>query len=173
MTNPETPETIDPNANWRRVLVYGVLPGVALVLAMSAGTMKWQDSSVRESNRAATESLQAAKDSTVALLSYHPATVERDLDAARARTTGAFRDSYTKLVHDVVIPGAKEKEIATAATVPAASSVSASENHAVALVFVNQTITMGKNRPTSSASSVRVTMDKVDDQWLVSGFNPV
>jgi Mce-associated membrane protein len=169
----EVAETVARGFNWPRVLVYGVLPGVALTLGMTAGFMKWQDSSVRDSDVAAVESLQTAKDSTVALLSYKPDTVERDLAAARDRTTGEFRDSYTQLTDDVVIPGSKEKQIAAVATIPAASSVSANPNHAVALVFVNQTVTMGKDKPTESASSVRVTLDKVGDRWLVSGFDPV
>lgn len=159
--------------NWRRVLVYGVLPGLALILGLTAGFMKWQDSSVRDSDRAAIESLQVAKDSTIALLSYTPETVERDLAAARDRTTGSFRDSYTQLTNDVVIPGSRQQQIATAASITAASSVSANANHAVALVFINQSVTTGKDKATDSVSSVRVTLDKVGDRWLVSGFDPV
>jgi Mce-associated membrane protein len=99
--------------------------------------------------------------------------VERDLASARDRTTGEFRGSYTQLTDDVVIPGSKEKQIAAAVSIPATSSVSANPNHAVVLVFVDQTVTMGKDKPTESASSVRVTLDKVGDRWLVSGFDPV
>jgi Mce-associated membrane protein len=166
-------EAVERRMNWRRVLVYGVLPGLALILGMTAGFMKWQYSSVQDSDLAAIESLQAAKDSTVALLSYKPDTVAGDLGQARDRTTGSFRDTYTQLTDDVVIPGSKEKQIAAAVTIPSASSVSANQNHAVVLVFVNQTITMGKEKPSESASSVRVTLDKVGDRWLVSGFDPV
>jgi Mce-associated membrane protein len=168
-----TAETVERAINWRRVLVYGVLPGLALILAMTAGFTKWQDSSARDSDFAAVESVQAAKDSTVALLSYKPDTVERDLTAARDRTIGAFRDSYTDLTEKVVIPGSKQKQIATTVTIPAATSVSADPNHAVVLVFVNQAVTMGKDNPTNSESSIRVTMDKVGDRWLVSGFDAV
>lgn len=169
----DTSESVGRAVNWPRVVVYGALPGLALTLAMAAGFLKWQDSSVRNSDRAAAESLQAAKDSAVALLSYKPDTVEHDLTAARDMLTGTFRDSYTGLTNDVVIPGAKQKQISVAVKVPAATSVSADSNHAVALVFVNQTVTMGKDQPTDSLSSVRVTMDKVGDRWLVSGFDPV
>jgi Mce-associated membrane protein len=158
---------------WRRVLVYGVLPAGALLLAMAAGYFKWQYSSVEESRTAAAESLQAAKDSTVVLLSYQPASVESELTAARDRTTGTFRDAYTHLTNDVVIPGAKQKLIATTATIPAAVSVSADANHAVALVFVSQTMTIGAGKPSESMSSVRVSLDKVGDRWLISGFDPV
>ncbi|WP_243858338.1 hypothetical protein [Mycobacterium sp. DL440] len=158
--------------NWTRVLVYGVLPGV-LLLGLTAGMLKWRDSTVRAATAASVESVQAAKDSTVALLSYKPDSVEHDLASARDLLTGDFRDSYTQLTEDVVIPGSKQKQITAVATIPAAASVSASPNHAVVLVFVNQTTTVGQDRPTDSASSVRVTLDKVGDRWLVSGFDPV
>ena len=46
----------------------------------------------------------------------------------------------------MVIPGAKEKQISAVATVPAAASVSAEPNHAVVLVFVNQTVVVGTGR---------------------------
>jgi Mce-associated membrane protein len=39
--------------------------------------------------------------------------------------------------------------------------------------MVNQAVTMGKDNPSNSESSIRVTMDKVGGRWLVSGFDPV
>ena len=124
-------------------------------------------------DRRAIESMQAAKDSTIALLSYKPDTVEQQLGAARDLLTGEFRDSYTSLTNDVVIPGAKQKQISAVATVPAVASVSANPSHAVVLVFVNQTVIVGQDAPTDTASSVRVTLDKVGDRWLISKFDPV
>jgi Mce-associated membrane protein len=59
------------------------------------------------------------------------------------------------------------------ATVPAAASVSATTNHAVVLVFVDQSLIVGADAPTSSVSSVKVTLDKVGQQWLISDFTPV
>jgi Mce-associated membrane protein len=117
--------------------------------------------------------MQAAKDSTVAMLSYKPDTVDQQLNAARDRLTGEFRDSYTSLINDVVIPGAKQKAITAVATVPAAATVSADPNKAVVLVFVNQTVVVGQDTPSDTASSVRVTLEKVGDRWLISEFEPV
>jgi len=109
----------------------------------------------------------------VALLSYRPDSVEKDLTAARDRLTGGFRDSYTSLTNDVVIPGARQKQISAVATVPAAASVSVNENHAVVLVFVNQSAIVGKDAPTDTASTVKVTVDKIGGRWLISGFDPI
>lgn len=159
--------------NWSRVLAFGVLPGLALVLAMAAGLFKWQDSSVRDAEVARIESVQAAKDSTIAMLSYKPDTVEQQLGAAHDLLTGDFRDSYTSLTQDVVIPGAKQKQISSVATVPAAASVSADPQHAVVLLFVNQTVVIGNGAPTNTASSVRVALDKAGGRWLISSFDPV
>jgi Mce-associated membrane protein len=51
--------------------------------------------------------------------------------------------------------------------------VSATGKHAVVLVFVDQTTTIGNDAPTQSTSSVRVSLDKVGGRWLVSQFDPV
>jgi Mce-associated membrane protein len=158
---------------WGRALAYGVLPGLALLAAMGAGYLKWQDISTREARLAGIESVRAATDSTVAMLSYRPDTAEKDLDAARDRLTGAMKDSYTSLTHDVVIPGAREKQISAMATVPAAAVVTASASHAVVLVFVNQRVTVGHDPSVDTASRVRVTLDKVGGRWLVAGFDPI
>jgi Mce-associated membrane protein len=156
-----------------RVLVFGFLPLMCLVLAATAGYVRWQNYSSHSTPQAAIESMRAARDATVAMLSYRPDTADKDLGAAQQRLTGNFKDVYGSLVHDVVIPGAKQKAITAVANVAAAAPVSVSERHAVVLVFVNQTITMGSDPPTDTASSVRVTLDNIDGRWLISAFDPV
>jgi Mce-associated membrane protein len=174
-TDSEAPVEAAPQKRFSlaRAVAFGVLPIVALLLAAAAGYLKWEDSSRRDAGRARTESVQAAKDSTVALLSYKPDTAEKDLGAARDRLTGSFLDAYTQLINNVVIPGAKEKKISAQAAVPAAASVSAKPDHAVVLLFVDQTVVVGTDAPTQTASSVRVTLEKVHDHWLISGFDPI
>jgi Mce-associated membrane protein len=158
---------------WMRVLTYGLVPGLALLVALAAAFLKWQDSSIRDSDVARVEAVQAAKDSTIALLSYRPDTVDKELAAASGRLTGDFKGAYTKLVNDVVIPGAKQKQISAVATVPAVASVSATPTHATVLVFVNQTVIIGSDAPTDTASSVKVALDKLNGHWLISQFDPI
>ena len=159
--------------DWSRVVAFALLPALAFMLAIGAGVLRFMDSGVRDSDAARDTSMQAAKDSTVALLSYKPDTVEQQLTAARDRLIGQFRDQYTDLTNNVVIPGAKEKQISAVASVPAAASVSADPGEAVVLLFVNQTVTVGNGAPTDTASSVRITLDKVGERWLISKFEPV
>jgi Mce-associated membrane protein len=169
----EPPTSSTRKDRWSRAIVYSLLPALALLLATGAGFLRWQDGLARDGGGARAESVRAATDSTIALLSYKPDTVEKDLDAARSRLTGSFLNAYTSLTHDMVIPGAKQKQISALATVPAAASVSATENHAVVLVFVNQSVIIGQDSPSSTASSVRVTLDKIGGRWLISQFDPV
>lgn len=158
--------------DWSRVVAFGVLPGLALLLAMAAGYLKWQDNSVRNADVARMESMQVAKDSTIAMFSYKPDTVEQQLTDARDLLSGEFRDRYISMTN-VVIPGAKEKQVSAVVSVPAVASVSAEPNHAVVLLFVNQTVVVGQGTPTDTPSRVRVTLDKVGDRWLISKFDPV
>jgi len=158
---------------WKRVLAYGVLPGLALVVALAAGYLKWLGGSAQDSAVLRAETVRIGSEDAVALLSYKPESVDKDLGAARERLTGDFKDAYTALTRQVVIPGAKEKHISAVAKASAAASVSATASHAVVLVFVNQTVTVGEGVPTDTAPVVRVVLDKVNDRWLVSHFDPV
>lgn len=158
--------------SWTRLLAVG-LAALALIIALGVGYLKWLDGTARESQAAAEASVRAASESTVAILSYKPETVDRDLKSATERLTAAFRQQYTQLVNDVVAPGAKQQHITAVATVPAAASVSATGKHAVVLVFVDQTTTIGNDAPTQTTSSVRVSLEKIDGRWLISQFDPV
>jgi Mce-associated membrane protein len=166
---PPSPRRI----GWSRMVAYALLPALALLMASAAGYLKWQDATLREDQAAHPQSVQAAVDGTVALLSYRPETVDKDLEAAKSRLTGKFLDAYTSLTRDVVIPGAKQKQISATATVPAAALTAETATHAAVLLFVDQTVIVGKAAPTNAASSVRVTVDKIDGRWLISQFDPV
>jgi Mce-associated membrane protein len=158
---------------WTRAIAYGLLPALALLLAPAAGYLKWQDASAHDSQVAGADAVRAATDGTIALLSYKPETVEKDLEAARTRMTGTFLNAYTSLTHDVVIPGAKQKQVSAVATVPAAASVRVTADHALVLLCVNQAVVVGQDASTTTASSVRVSLDKIGGRWLISQFDPV
>ncbi len=167
------PSPVRPGRGWRPVVAFVVLPTTAVLLGAGAGFLRWQNVSERAVDQARTESVAAARDTAVAMLSYRSDTVEQDLMAASDRLTGPFVDSYTNLVKTVVVPGSKEKKISAVATVKAAASVSATAQHAVALLFLDNAVTTGDGAPATTVSGVRVTLDKVGQRWLVSGFDPV
>lgn len=156
-----------------KVFAFVVLPFVALLLVAGVAVLKFTDVRADGVDTAREQAVQTAKDSTVALLSYNPDTVEQQLSDARGLLTGEFKDSYTQLTTDVVIPGAKQQRISAVATVPRAASVSTETGKAVVLVFVNQTVVVGDSQPSATLSSVRVTLENVDGKWLISKFDPV
>jgi Mce-associated membrane protein len=159
------------SVNWSRVLVYGLLPGLALLLAISAGLLKWKDSSLRELDDARSQAVAAAKDSAIAVLSFRFDTVDHDVAATREKLTGGFLDEYTQQTQRERIPHAKQRNISSSAVVPAAAAESVTANKAVVLLFVDETVKIGDAAPVTTESNVRVTLDKIGDRWLISEFD--
>jgi Mce-associated membrane protein len=156
-----------------RIIAFGVLPALLVVLGASGGYLTWKTISARFLQQARVESVRAAADGAAALLTYHADSVDSELRAARERLTGKFKVSYTAYTHEVVIPDSHRKHTSSVATVGSAASVWATTNQAVVMLFVDQTFNSEENPPTTSASSVRVTLDKVSGRWLISDFTPV
>jgi Mce-associated membrane protein len=147
---------------------------LAAVLVAASGWLFWDISERRAAERAGNEAVQAARDAIVAILSYQPATAERDLGAAaRDRLTGKFLEDYTQVITTVVVPNATQQDITAAAQVPAVAVVSAHSDRVVVLAYVDQTTTVGKQAPLQAKSSVRVSMERVDGRWLIAGFEPI
>src|SRR5258705_13042868 len=57
-----------------RIVVYGILPGLALLFAAAAGYLKWVDATARDAEVARTQSVQAAVDTTAATSTSRPPT---------------------------------------------------------------------------------------------------
>jgi Mce-associated membrane protein len=117
---------------------------------------------------------QAASNGTVAILSYSPDSLDRDFSAAEAMLTGDFLTYYKQFTSQIVGPAARQKRVATTATVVRAGVESLTSDKAAILVFVNQTTTsQDKLQPTTTPSSVRVGLAKVNGAWLINKFDPV
>jgi Mce-associated membrane protein len=116
----------------------------------------------------------AARDGTVALLSYAPETLDKDLANAKSHLTGEFLKYYSQFTDQIVAPAARQKGVKTEATVARAAVSELHADSAVVLVFVNQ-VTTSKDRPDPAlaTSSVVVKLTNADGRWLISEFNPV
>lgn len=123
---------------------------------------------------AAHGAIQAASDGAVAVLSYSPADFDRDFANAKAHLTGDFLDYYAKFGEQFVKPIAQQKQITATAKVIRAAVSELHRDSAVVLLFVNQeTAAKDKPQPLKTASSVLVTLKKVDGSWLIAKFEPV
>lgn len=172
-------------ARGRRVSV-GALPAIpviplVLVLALLAagGLAAWlyftQYRPDEQSDAAVAKSaVDAARDGTVAMLSYKPDTLDQDFATAKSHLTGDFLTYYDKFTRQIVTPAAKEKAVTTTAQVVGAAASELHPNSAVVLVFVNQ-VTTSKERPdpAMASSSVLVSLTKVHGTWLITKFDPV
>ncbi|OBB17651.1 hypothetical protein A5761_09850 [Mycolicibacterium setense] len=120
------------------------------------------------------EALNAAKDGAVAVLSYSPDSVDRDIDAAKTHLTGDFLSYYTKFTDEVVRSAAKEKAVDAKATIVRGAISEMQPERAKALLFANQVTTSNtRQEPSAMSSSVVVTLTKVNGSWLISAFDPV
>jgi Mce-associated membrane protein len=152
---------------------------LAAALVASAGAAAWlyfeQYRPDQQTNSAAAAvALDAAKNGTVALLSYSPESLDKDFAAAKSHLTGDFLSYYTQFTEQIVTPAAKQKSVKTTAAVVRAAVSELHPDSAVVLVFINQN-TVSKENPDGSfaASAVKVGLKKINDTWLIGSFDPV
>ncbi|ORB21950.1 hypothetical protein BST36_15730 [Mycolicibacterium moriokaense] len=154
-----------------------IIVAAALVISagLATGLYFLQYKPDQETNAAAANvALEAAKNGTVALLSYSPDTLDQDFANAKSNLTGDFLSYYTQFTEQIVTPAAKEKQVKTVAVVVRAGVIEIHRDSAVVLVFINQTTTSKENPDGAfAASSVKVGLKKVDGRWLISAFDPV
>ncbi|MGE2834717.1 hypothetical protein [Mycobacterium sp. SMC-4] len=153
--------------------------GIAVLLAASAAilvTVYLTQTRVDRQTDASAEQavVTAASDATAALLSYAPETIDEDLSAAQSVMTGEFATYYGKFTADIVGPAARDRGVKARAEVVDAAAMEIQPDRAKVLVFLKQqTLSKDRPEPALTASSVIVSMTKIDDRWLVSAFDPV
>ncbi|OBI87940.1 hypothetical protein [Mycobacterium sp. 1245805.9] len=122
---------------------------------------------------AARRAIQTASDGAVAVLSYSPENLDRDVAKAKSYLTGNFLAYYTKFTEQIAAM-AQQKQVTETAKVVRAAVSELHPDSAVVLVFINQTATSKANpEPQTTASSARVTVTKVKGSWLISQLDPL
>jgi Mce-associated membrane protein len=164
----------------RRLSAVPVIPAVLVLALLAAGTLaawlyfaKYRPD--QQTDDAVAQSVvNAARDGTVALLSYKPDTLEQDFAAARSHLSGDFLNYYNDFTKQVVTPAAKSKGVTTKAQVVGAAPSELQPGSAVVLVFVNQVTTSNERPdPSAAASAVKVSLTEVNGQWLINKFDPL
>ena len=175
-TDSDEVEPAPRRGTLRRLLI--PLSLVVLLLA-SAGLATWTYLSMyrpdqQTNDEVAARVVQAATDGTVALLSYAPETLDKDFANAKGRLTGDFLNYYSNFTETIVTPAAKQKSVKTAAAVVRSAVSRLEPKNAEVLLFVNQTTTSKENPDGAyAASSVKVGLTKIGNDWLISSFDPV
>jgi len=177
----EATDSADSSPAARRRLSAIPLIPVALVLGLLAagGLAGWLyftqlRPDAQTDDAVAQSAVNAARDGTVALLSYKPDTLDRDFAAAKSHLTGDFRNYYDQFTKQVVTPAAQTKGVTTTAQVVGAAASELHPKSAVVLIFVDQA-TASKERPdpAMASSSVLVSLTKVHGDWLITKFDPL
>jgi Mce-associated membrane protein len=180
-TETETPsEKPDGVVRQSARVVAGRLGAILLATALvaSAGVAAWlyfhEYRPDQQSDAASTVAMDAAKNGTVALLSYAPESLDKDFANAKSHLTGDFLSYYTQFTDQIVTPAAKQKAVKTSAAVVRSAVAELHPDSAVVLVFINQnTFSMENPDGAFAASAVKVGMKKINDAWLISSFDPV
>lgn len=159
-----------------RKVAYAVL---ATLLLTSGGAAAWlyfkqyrpdqqTDSSVKQAVA------NSASDGTTALLSYSSDTLDQDFANAKSHLAGEFLNYYNDFTQELVAPTAKQRSLKTTAHVTGAAVTELHPDSAVVLLFIDQTTTTKDNpKPLTALSSVLVTMNRINGNWLITKFNPV
>lgn len=157
----------------RKPFLLGVILAATAVLATVLYVTAYRP--IQQSSDAAGDAaVRAASSATVALLSYAPETLDQDIERSRSLMSGDFLTYYSKFTTDVVAPAVRTKGIRAAAQVVNAGLLEIRQNEAKVLVFLNQeTVSRERPEPALTASSVVVSLAKVDAKWLISALDPV
>lgn len=144
------------------------------VLVIAAGALLWirHEAAALETVRA--ELMAEAPTLVEDLLSYNSETVDRDLGEAANGATGSFKDGFVDFATTSVVPQSREKGISTRARVVDIGLLSAGDDHAELLMFVDQiTTSFAQPAPASSSSRVRVTVERMDGRWFIGELTPI
>ena len=146
----------------------------ALILVGVGGTLLWSHHRSAAAETARVEVIGVAPMLVENLLSYNSDTVDEDLAHAAEGASGTFQDRFAEFGSKTVAPQSKEQGISTKARVVDVGVLSAAEDRAELLLFVDQiTTSVARPAPASTSSRVEVTLDRVDGTWLVSAMTPV
>jgi Mce-associated membrane protein len=159
---------VPARAGW---VVRALLAGI-VVVALVTGALGVLYQRVRAVDAAREAGLAAARASATDLLSYDHRRLEADFARAKAHLTGEVARGYeaTTAVH--VAAAARSTRAVVEAQVVEASVVSASRSRVVTLLLVDQrTRSAASPQPRLDRNQVRLTLAKVGDRWLVSGFD--
>ena len=118
--------------------------------------------------------VSAASDGTVALLSYSPDSLDKDFATAKSHLSGDFLSYYKQFTEQIVAPAAKQKSLKTTAHIMGAAVSELQPDSALVLVYVDQSTTSkDKPDPSMAASSVLVSLTRINSNWLITKFDPV
>jgi Mce-associated membrane protein len=173
----EAPESRPPAGSRRRAPAWLAAVLVVLLLALAAldgWMLTHQPSSGSKSERE--QALSTAKTAVPLILSYDYRHFDSDVGAARGRLTGRAVDDYVQAMAKSIKPTAAKVHAVVQAQTDGAGveAVSGNGKQVTVVVFGEQKVTnTSVTAPRIDLFRVRVTLDLVAGQWLVSKFDQI
>jgi Mce-associated membrane protein len=152
-----------------QILVLLVL--VTLALAVAIGFLMQRKDELGGTEAAAQRAMYAAATAAQDLSSYDYRTLESDIKTAANQTTGKLKTDYQRQAQQIVATARQQQAVVNGQTVKS-GVVSATPEKAEVLVFLNQSTSKAAaaaaQQRTPNQLRLLMTMEKVDDRWLVS-----
>jgi Mce-associated membrane protein len=163
---PAGPTTQAPS--WFAWLIPG-LAALLVVLLVLIAVFGYQAYNASRVDQARSQALSAATTAAVDVLSYDHRHLDQDFAKANRHLAPDFAKQYGKTTSTVVKPSALKIKAVVSAQVIKGSVVSATKDQVVTLLFVNQTTSSTlRSGKRTDLNRVRMTMERVDDRWLVA-----
>jgi Mce-associated membrane protein len=151
-----------------------VLGLVVAVIAVIAGLCWFQTDRYSRLDAARAEAVREGEGSVGRLLSYDFRSMARQVEKTQDLVTGKFKDDYAQFVNTQVAPAARTKQVSVQTSVDRSAVVSSSLNEAVVLMYVDtDSEALLRSTGDTTVAALRVTLQKEDDTWRVSGIAPV
>jgi len=164
-----------PEPGQRRAVpgwVVGGLAAAVLLVAGAAGVVYATVPSDRSVEDATSQARSAAERAIVPILSYDSAHLDRSKSAAEAYLTGSYRKEYAKLFDGVIATNAPSTGTTVKAALVRSGVARADADRVQVFLLVDQTRTnKAERQPVVYKNWVTVTMERVGDDWLVSGMD--
>jgi hypothetical protein len=154
-----------------------VLAVLCVIAAVLVGLLSWQAIAAKHAQSDSNAALDAARTRAPLVLSYAPATVDADVEKARAQLSGTFAAQFDQLVNTVVLPATKQQGLASKVDVTHSALIEPLPDpldHADVLLLMHQVVTGNNQAPQEGTIQVKVTVTKTKDgQWLISSLQPI
>lgn len=162
-------ETTDVGEKRERLLSLALAVLLVALLA-TAGVLWWRQ---REDDPTAA-ALSSARTAATTFFDLDHTTIEDDLDAMAALTTGSFAESYGEEREKLAEQVTTKKLVITSEIPEQGTAVEyLHDDDAQVLVAVDATTTDESGAAETAHYRIRVVLSQVEDAWLVSGLEQV
>ena len=173
VTDEATSTGAPASGNKARVLPI-VLAVLCVIAAVLVGLLGWQAIAAKHAQSDSDSALDAARTRAPLVLSYAPATVDADIDKARAQLSGTFAAQFDQLVNSVVLPATKQQGLASKVDVTHSAMIESHPDRADVLLLMHQVVSSTNQPAQEGTIQVKVTVTKTKDgQWLISSLQPI